>query len=126
MSTGGTKLRVNNLGREEFNNPKIRVINRQGTDENFDKQRIRNRLKFLIRKEPSLDQNVINVEKIISVSIDQSFDRIKTTELDKLTSEICAYKGIEYPEYSMLASRIEISNLHKNLVLGPEFNIWKF
>lgn len=38
---------------------------------------------------------------------------IKTSELDTLSAETCAYMSLVHPDYSNLASRIEISNLHK-------------
>jgi len=38
---------------------------------------------------------------------------IKTSELDTLSAETCAYMNLVHPDYSKLASRIEISNLHK-------------
>lgn len=71
-------------------NPKIRVINRNGEEEQFDKQRISARLMMLIEKHPKIDVNVVNIPKIVNLAIDQAFDRIHTSEIDKLTSEICA------------------------------------
>jgi hypothetical protein len=41
------------------------------------------------------------------------FEGIKTSELDTLSAETCAYMSLVHPDYSKLASRIEISNLHK-------------
>jgi len=41
------------------------------------------------------------------------FIGIKTSELDTLSAETCAYMSLVHPDYSKLASRIEISNLHK-------------
>ena len=38
---------------------------------------------------------------------------IKTSELDTLSAETCAYMSLVHPDYSKLASRVEISNLHK-------------
>ena len=38
---------------------------------------------------------------------------IKTAELDTLSAETCAYMNLVHPDYSKLASRIEVSNLHK-------------
>jgi len=77
---------------------------------------------MLIEKQPKIDANVVNIRKIVDLTIEQAFDRINTSEIDKLTSEICAYKGIENPEYSMLAPRIEISNLHKNNKMNNKIN----
>ena len=38
---------------------------------------------------------------------------VKTDDLDSLAAETCAYMTIVHPDYSKLASRIAISNLHK-------------
>jgi ribonucleotide reductase alpha subunit len=52
----------------------------------------------------------------ISVSketINGIYDGIKTQELDNLSSDICASKTHHHPDYNTLASRISVSNLHK-------------
>ena len=38
---------------------------------------------------------------------------ITTVELDNLSAETCAYMNIIHPDYSKLAARIAVSNLHK-------------
>ena len=38
---------------------------------------------------------------------------VTTSELDNLTAETCAYMNIVHPDYSKLAARIAVSNLHK-------------
>jgi ribonucleotide reductase alpha subunit len=38
---------------------------------------------------------------------------VTSAELDNLTAETCAYMNIVHPDYSKLAARIAISNLHK-------------
>jgi ribonucleotide reductase alpha subunit len=38
---------------------------------------------------------------------------VKTEDLDNLAAETCAYMTIIHPDYSKLAARIAISNLHK-------------
>jgi ribonucleotide reductase alpha subunit len=40
-------------------------------------------------------------------------DGISTVELDDLAADVSAHMGLEHPEYFVLASRIEVSNLHK-------------
>jgi len=92
----GKKTKVRNTIIDD--NPKISVINRNGIEEQFEKQKIITRLEMLIEKQPKIDANVVNIKKIVDLTIEQAFDRIHTSEIDKLTSEICAYKGIENPE----------------------------
>lgn len=41
------------------------------------------------------------------------YSGITTAELDNLTAETCAYMNMVHPDYSKLAARIAISNLHK-------------
>jgi len=38
---------------------------------------------------------------------------IRTSELDQLAAETCAYMSIAHPDYSTLAARISVNNLHK-------------
>lgn len=42
------------------------------------------------------------------------YQGVHTYELDELASQTCAYKASEHPDYSLLAARIVVSNLHKN------------
>jgi ribonucleoside-diphosphate reductase alpha chain len=46
--------------------------------------------------------------------IEGVFDGVKTSELDNLAAEISATLTVKHPDYALLASRIAISNLHKN------------
>lgn len=39
---------------------------------------------------------------------------VKTSELDELASETAASMATQHPDYSTLAARIAVSNLHKN------------
>lgn len=38
---------------------------------------------------------------------------VSTSDLDNLAAETCAYMTIVHPDYSKLAARIVITNLHK-------------
>jgi ribonucleoside-diphosphate reductase subunit M1 len=38
---------------------------------------------------------------------------VTTAELDNLVAETCAYMNIVHPDYSKLAARVAVSNLHK-------------
>lgn len=42
------------------------------------------------------------------------FSGIKTSELDELSAQTCAYMAGTHPDFSKLAARIATSNLHKN------------
>lgn len=42
------------------------------------------------------------------------YSGINTSELDELAAQTCAYMASSHPDFSKLAARIAISNLHKN------------
>jgi ribonucleotide reductase alpha subunit len=46
--------------------------------------------------------------------IDQLYDKIETTKIDELAAEQCAALSTQHPDYSILSSRIIISNHQKN------------
>jgi ribonucleoside-diphosphate reductase subunit M1 len=41
------------------------------------------------------------------------FSGVTTQQLDSLAAETCAYMTMVHPDYSILASRIAVTNLHK-------------
>lgn len=45
-----------------------------------------------------ISQKIVDLDKIIKLTNEQAFDMISTSDIDKLTSEISAYKGIEHPD----------------------------
>ena len=55
----------------------------------------------------------INLDLITQKVYRGIYNGIKTSELDTLSAETCAYMSLVHPDFSKLASRIEISNLHK-------------
>ena len=57
--------------------------------------------------------NVIDVAKKVVAGI---YDGVPTTELDNLAAETAASLTTKHPDYALLASRIAVSNLHKNTI----------
>lgn len=55
----------------------------------------------------------INLDVVTGKVYAGIYNGIKTSQLDTLSAETCAYMTMVHPDYSKLASRIEISNLHK-------------
>jgi ribonucleoside-diphosphate reductase alpha chain len=90
---------------EEFN-----VINRKGETIPLDFNRILNRLTNLKNYEPVLH---VNVGLIAQNTIKLMINNITTIELDNISANICASMITTHPDYGTLASRIEVSNLHK-------------
>lgn len=62
---------------------------------------------------------MINYTELAMKVIEQLYDGIETTKIDELTAEQCASMSITHPDYGILASRILISNHHKNT--NPSF-----
>ena len=56
---------------------------------------------------------MVSPEAVAMKVIEGLFDGVTTTQLDNLAAEVSAAKTIEHPDYALLASRIAVSNLHK-------------
>jgi ribonucleoside-diphosphate reductase alpha chain len=57
---------------------------------------------------------IVDATQVTLKVIDGIFDGVTTTELDNLTAEVAATMTVRHPDYAQLASRIAVSNLHKN------------
>lgn len=57
---------------------------------------------------------MVNVIEVAKKTIEGIFAGVPTTELDSLAAETAASLTIKHPDYAILASRIAVSNLHKN------------
>jgi ribonucleoside-diphosphate reductase alpha chain len=56
---------------------------------------------------------LVTPEVVAMKVIEGIYDGVSTTELDNLAAEVAAAKTIDHPDYALLASRIAVSNLHK-------------
>jgi ribonucleotide reductase alpha subunit len=92
----------------------MRVIKRNEECEDVSFDKVLNRLKKL-----SSDLN-INVSEIAQKVCTRIYDGVKTCELDELAAYLCSSMSIDNPDYSILASRIIVSNHHKNT--SPSFS----
>jgi len=85
------------------------VIKRSGNKEiiSFDK---------ILKRVKNLGENTlkINYTMLAMKIIDRLYDNIPTAQIDELTAEQCASLSTTHPDYGILASRILISNHHKN------------
>ncbi len=59
---------------------------------------------------------LVNVIDVAKKTIEGIYEGVPTTELDNLAAETAASLTITHPDYAILASRIAVSNLHKNTV----------
>ena len=92
----------------------MRVVKRNEEFEDVSFDKVLTRLKKL-----SLDLN-INVSEIAQKVCTRIYDGVKTCELDELAAYLCSSMSVDNPDYSTLASRIIISNHHKNT--SPSFS----
>lgn len=85
------------------------VIKRDGRKEavKFDKITAR-----IIKMCYGLDP-LVTPELVAMKVIEGIYDGVTTSELDNLAAETAAAKTIDHPDYALLASRIAVSNLHK-------------
>ncbi len=59
---------------------------------------------------------MVNVIDVAKKTIEGIYDGVPTTQLDNLAAETAASLTITHPDYAILASRIAVSNLHKNTI----------
>ena len=71
---------------------------------------------------------LVSPEAVAMKVIEGIYDGVTTTDLDDLAAEVAAAKTIDHPDYALLASRIAVSNLHKDTkktfseVMGDLYN----
>jgi ribonucleoside-diphosphate reductase alpha chain len=88
------------------------VIKRNGKKESIKFDKVTARLEKLSY---SLSP-MVNVIDVAKKTIEGIYAGVPTTELDNLAAETAASLTITHPDYAILASRIAVSNLHKNTV----------
>lgn len=89
------------------------VIKRDGTRESVKFDKITARIqKLSYGLEPSHVDPILVAKKVI----DGVYDGVSTVELDNLAAETAAGLTSRHPDYAQLASRIAVSNLHKNTI----------
>lgn len=88
----------------------MQVIKRNGKKESVKFDKITARIERLsYGLSPLIDVTVLTMKVIEGV-----YDGVTTAELDTLAAEIAASFTTKHPDYAILASRIAVSNLHKN------------
>ncbi len=86
------------------------VLKRNGQKEIVDPIKIKERLEGLIT---GLNKEFINLDIVVAKVVQGIYDGVTTEILDNLSAETCAYMNIVHPDYSKLAARITVTNLHK-------------
>lgn len=89
------------------------VVKRDGTQESVKFDKITARIqKLSYGLEPAHVDPILVAKKVI----DGVYDGVTTSELDNLAAETAASLTVRHPDYAQLASRIAVSNLHKNTI----------
>lgn len=89
----------------------MQVVKRNGKKESVKFDKITARIEKLSY---GLDRRFVNSIDVAKKVIEGLYDGVTTTELDNLAAETAASLTVKHPDYALLASRIAVSNLHKN------------
>ncbi|SJZ52546.1 ribonucleoside-diphosphate reductase subunit alpha [Sediminibacterium ginsengisoli] len=89
----------------------MQVVKRNGKKESVKFDKITARIEKLCY---GLDRRFVHAVDVAKKVIGGLYDGVSTTELDNLAAETAASLTVKHPDYALLASRIAVSNLHKN------------
>ena len=87
------------------------VIKRDGNRESVKFDKVTARIQKLCY---GLDPNHVTPINVAMKVIEGIYEGVTTSELDNLAAETAASLTTKHPDYALLASRIAVSNLHKN------------
>merc|ERR1719506_356979 len=86
------------------------VLKRNGQRQEVKFDNITKRIRALC---DGLDEKYVDPVPITQKVIEGFYTGITTSEVDTLAAETCAYMSQKHPDFSTLAARIAVSNLHK-------------
>jgi len=89
------------------------VVKRDGKKESVKFDKITARIEKLCY---GLNPGLVDAIDVAKKVIEGLFDGVTTSELDNLAAETAASLTTKHPDYALLASRIAVSNLHKNTI----------
>ncbi|HXI00043.1 MAG TPA: ribonucleoside-diphosphate reductase subunit alpha [Sphingobacteriaceae bacterium] len=89
------------------------VLKRDGKKETVKFDKITARIEKLCY---SLNPALVDPIDVAKKVIEGLYDGVTTSELDNLAAETAASLTTKHPDYALLASRIAVSNLHKNTI----------
>lgn len=87
------------------------VVKRDGRKESVHFDKITSRIQKLTHDLST----TVDAAEIAQLVIKGVYSGVRTTELDKLTAEIASSMSTKHPDFNILASRIELSNLFKQV-----------
>merc|ERR1719166_960592 len=89
----------------------VYVVKRNGEHQEVKFDNITKRIRALCE---GLDAKYVDPVPITQKVIEGFYQGISTSEIDTLAAETCAYMSQRHPDFSTLAARIAVSNLHKS------------
>jgi len=89
------------------------VVKRDGSRSEVKFDNITKRIRPLC---DGLDPKYVDPVPVTQKVIEGFYNGINTSEIDTLAAETCAYMSQKHHDFSTLAARIAVSNLHKNTV----------
>ena len=89
----------------------MQVVNRKGERENVRFDAILEKLSGLT---DGLDTNWVDAANLTKLTIEGLYDGVTTRELDQLAAETAASLASHHPDYSRLAARICVDDLHRS------------
>ena len=87
------------------------VVKRDGPSQEVKFDAITRRIKNLC---DGVDSRFVDPVPVTQTVVEGFYNGISTSEVDTLAAETCAYMSQKHPDFSTLAARIAVSNLHKN------------
>ena len=88
----------------------MEVIKRCGRTEELYFDKITTRIKKLCSND---ELKLLDIQMIVLKTISNIYNEIKTSDLDLISANICSSLITLHPFYSNLATKISVSNLHK-------------
>ena len=88
----------------------MQVVNRKGEREDVRFDAILEKLTVLSE---GLDETWTNPSHVTKLTIEGLYDGVTTRELDQLAAETAASLASHHPDYSRLAARIFVDDLHR-------------
>ena len=89
----------------------LQVVKRNGEKEDVRFDAIQEKL---LRRSEGLNQDWVDPGMVSKLVIEGLYDGVTTTELDELAAETAASLAAQHPDYSKLAARICVDNLHRS------------
>ena len=106
--------RPNDIISDALDLSELYVIKRSGRAQPVSFDKVLSRIRALCKADGALSALHINGALVAQKVCGQIYPGVTTTKLDDLASQLCSSLSTNNPEYGELASRIVVSNHHKN------------